>query len=255
MATKLQSFVLGMAIAAVILFAGMLASDAMRDASPDQVDGELGVAPAAAAVTQPETSVTAVLASDRGEPAPVAATAEPPAQSMSVPPLSPETAAPEPTVEPVPATATSAPPARLPSSSSQAGPPPPTPAPPSPTAHPFFTSMTEVIAGLNNDLAALLGRLAVPEAGNAAWEAPAIALAKRIELTAGFVSIMSPPACLSSAHAMLRASTSEMSRGSGMVVTGVELRDASFFRSATQLLTSGQRALTVVQSQLSAALC
>jgi hypothetical protein len=115
--------------------------------------------------------------------------------------------------------------------------------------------MTEVIAGLNSDLAALLARLAAPEAGNAAWETPTIALAKRVELTAGLVSIMSPPACLSSAHAMFRSSTSEMSRGSGMVVTGVELRDASFFRSATQLLTNGQRALAVIQSQIAAAAC
>jgi hypothetical protein len=120
---------------------------------------------------------------------------------------------------------------------------------------PLLQTLSGITAGLMADTSALAARLASPGGFSDGWNEATIALAKKVEHAGGVVSIMSPPACLRQAHALLRATSSDLSFASGIIASAVEQRDAKQLAFGADRLASGRTGLPGVQAALAAAAC
>ena len=115
--------------------------------------------------------------------------------------------------------------------------------------------MREVVATLISKSGSLAARVAEPNFDSNAWSEGTIALARDIEGLSGLVSVMSPPACAQVAYANLRASTIELGRGTGLIVSGVADRNRSLLASGAERLAAGRGGLPVAQANLAAVSC
>lgn len=287
---RFGSFILGMAIAAAVLGVFMLLLSAISgdDSSPAQRQASN---PPATGESTPEVAVTAVLSAAPSATPPPAVTEDPspppaeaevatatpesmaccqdsspsPAEGAVSPDFAPPAAPPPPAAlrpaqAPPPPTARppSPPPAMPPVEPPPVEPPPPTqPAPPpaAPTRDPSVQSFASVLASVTGDASSLAARIAAPDFASASWSEATVALARKVELAGGMVSVMSPPACLQGAHASLRSATIELSRASGLIVSAVQQGDSRLLASGAERLAAGRAALPVAQAQFAAANC
>ena len=130
--------------------------------------------------------------------------------------------------------------------------PPPTP---TPARDPFVVSFETLVSSIVGETDYLAGQVGTPDFIDTTWRRETIASAKEVEVMSGVVAVLSPPPCLVTAHANLRAATFELGVASGLLVSAIEQNNLSLLRLAEQRLTASRVNLPLVQARVASAGC
>jgi hypothetical protein len=130
----------------------------------------------------------------------------------------------------------------------------PTPIP-TPARDPFVVSFETLVSSIVSVTDYLAGQVGAPDFIDTSWRRETIASAKEVEVMSGVVAVLSPPPCLVTAHANLRAATFELGVASGLLVSAIEQNNLSLLRLAEQRLTASRANLPLVQARVASAGC